>query len=47
MNAENDNEYNVCVKLDDQNMYNYYFEKSYPNRLVKFYKNKVLFSKAL
>ena len=46
MNSESDNTFNVTVKLDDQNTYNYYFEKSFPNKLLKFYKNKVLFAKA-
>lgn len=47
MITENDKTVNVTVKLDDQNSYNYYFEKSYPNRLLKFYKNKILFNKVL
>ena len=44
MNSENDNEMNVEVKLDERNVYNYIFEKKYPNKLLKFYKNKHLYS---
>lgn len=43
MQSENANEINVEVKLDDKHIYNYIFEKTYPNKLIKFYKNKHLF----
>lgn len=44
MQSENENEMNVEVKLDDKMIYNFIFEKKYPNALVRFFKNKHLYS---
>ncbi len=41
--VEADNTANVEVKLDDKYTYNYYFELTYPNKLLKFTKNGVLY----
>jgi len=44
MKSEDSNVMNVEVKLEDKITYNYIFEKAYPNKLLKFYKNKHLFA---
>lgn len=43
MKMEDANLVNVEVKLNDKMVQNYYFERTYPNRLLKFVKNGVLF----
>ncbi len=45
MKIEEANVVNVEVKLNDQSIQHYYFETTYPNRLLKFVKNGVLFER--